>query len=218
MLLVWLVQWMIGLRALGVIGTERQRATWDAILTSPLEGKEIIVAKTWGSLYGLRWLIGAMILAWTAAAVSGEMEISELLYHLAMLAGGGAFMAAAGVGLGLSLRGAHTTRGMAAVVLVWMAAAVVSAVAAWLLSIVAILIGLLAWATWELSSGGKGFATGPTFLSWFLGPSFVALRIGLYFVATAITVLWVASPARPPGRKNGKLEHRPRGAEELEVP
>ena len=112
MLLVWLVQWMIGLKALGLIGTERQRSTWDAILTSPLEGREIIVAKVGGSLFAMRRLAGVLLLAWTASLAVGGMGLSTWLSAPVMLSAGGAFMAAIGVGIGLSLKGVqyHLTR------------------------------------------------------------------------------------------------------------
>ena len=197
-LLLWLAEWMIGLRALGVIGTERQRSTWDAILTSPLDGKEIIVAKSWGSPFALRWLIAAMILAWTAAVLAGGMEISSYLSRLAMLAAGGAFMAAAGVGVGLSLGGAHTTRGMAAIVALWMAAAVISSVLAWLLSIAVFLLGLLVWMTHELATSSSSVrlsSGGPGFLGWVWDAVFLVSRAGLYVGTTGIIILWIAARA-----------------------
>ncbi|MEJ7639818.1 MAG: hypothetical protein WKF75_18065 [Singulisphaera sp.] len=54
-----LIQLGIGLRAAVAISSERERGTWDALLTSPLEGREIVVGKVWGSLHSLRWLFGA---------------------------------------------------------------------------------------------------------------------------------------------------------------
>ncbi len=178
-----------------MIGTERQRSTWDAILASPLEGREIIVAKTWGSLFALRWLLAAMILAWTAAVLAGGMAVPTYLNNLVMLAAGGAFMAAAGVGVGLSLSGAQTTRGMAAIVAVWMAAAVISAVLAWLLSIVVLVLCMLAWATHALttSSSLQGFSATADLSGLVFGVVFVASRVGLYLFATGITILWIAA-------------------------
>src|SRR5262249_22762268 len=35
----WLIEWAVGLRAAVTISSERERETWDAILTSPLEGR-----------------------------------------------------------------------------------------------------------------------------------------------------------------------------------
>jgi hypothetical protein len=127
--------------------------------------------------------------------LAGGMEISSYLYYLAMLAAGGAFMAAAGVGIGLSLSGVHTTRGMALIVLVWMATAVISLVMAALLSVVTLLLSLLFWATYALtlSSSPQTFSAGPTYLDWFWGAAFVALRVGLYLAATAALILWIAS-------------------------
>ena len=38
MFIGFLIQWAIGLRAAVAISSERERGTWDALLTSPLEG------------------------------------------------------------------------------------------------------------------------------------------------------------------------------------
>src|SRR5690606_14562759 len=40
--LCWLIQWSMALRAAGAISSERERAAWDSLLTSPLEGREIV--------------------------------------------------------------------------------------------------------------------------------------------------------------------------------
>ena len=74
----WLLQWAVGLRAAVSIASERERGTWDALLMSPLEPGEIVRAKLFGSLYALRWMVGAMILAWTLAVVVGAVSRSRL--------------------------------------------------------------------------------------------------------------------------------------------
>ena len=67
-----LIQWAVGLRAAVSISSERERGTWDALLTSPLDGREIVRGKLWGSLYALRGLILAAFLAWALAAAAGR--------------------------------------------------------------------------------------------------------------------------------------------------
>src|SRR5262249_15033703 len=64
-LLGWLLQWGIGLRAAVSVASERERGTWDALLMSPLTPSEIAVAKVVGSLYALRYMAIAMLMAWT---------------------------------------------------------------------------------------------------------------------------------------------------------
>lgn len=100
----------IGLRSAVAIASERERGTWDALLTSPLEGSEIILGKLWGSLHALRWLIGSALIAWTIAVALGGLlpgEYAELLVGLATI---GPLTAA--IGVRTSLRAATATRAM----------------------------------------------------------------------------------------------------------
>ena len=146
--LAWFIEWSIGLRASGVVAAERQRHTWDTLLTTPLSGTEIVLAKTWGSLYALRWLLGVTILAWTVAVFSGALPPLEYANLVAMLLASGFFMAA--VGVAVSLASSNPTRGMATTIGLWLAAAIGTAIVAALLSLVFYLALLLAWTTWEL--------------------------------------------------------------------
>ncbi len=70
-LIGWLMQWALGLRAAAAIASERERGTWDLLLTSPLEGRDIVWAKIWGSIYVLRGLIAAVALSWIAGLRAG---------------------------------------------------------------------------------------------------------------------------------------------------
>ena len=112
----WLVQWLIGLRAAVTIASERQRATWDSLLMSPLEGREIVVGKLWGSLYAMRWLVGSVLFAWSLALACEAIDWGMYVYVVFDVLGVGAFMAA--LGLWLSLRSASTTTSMAQAILV----------------------------------------------------------------------------------------------------
>jgi len=113
-----LIQWAIGLRGAVAISSERERGTWDALLTSPLEGSEIIRSKLWGSLHALRWLIGSAVLAWTVSALSGAMMVREYVESLAGLLILGTFLSAAGVRT--SLRAATATRAMGVTIGIWL--------------------------------------------------------------------------------------------------
>ena len=115
-----LIQWAVGLRAAVAISSERERGTWDALLTSPLEGPEIVRAKLWGSLHALRWLFVAAFVAWTIAALGGAMswrDYAESVIGTVIVA---AFMAA--VGVRTSLSAATATRAMAITLGVWLGA------------------------------------------------------------------------------------------------
>ncbi len=88
MFIGFLIQWAIGLRAAVTISSERERGTWDALLTSPLEGTEIVRGKLWGSLYALKWLIGSAVLAWTITFSIGGMfwpEYAEQMIGLVLI-------------------------------------------------------------------------------------------------------------------------------------
>ena len=114
----WLLQWAIGLRAAVSIASERERATWDALLMSPLEPREIVRAKVFGSLYALRWMVAAMILAWTLALVVGAVSIHEYVVWIAGNTVAGALMAAIGVRCSLSLPTA--TKAMTWTIALWL--------------------------------------------------------------------------------------------------
>ena len=106
-LTAWLIQWALGLRAAAAITTERQRGTWDALLVSPLEAREILWAKIYGSIYGLRGLLAALVLAWSAGLICGAMTIGAFIELLAQTLLIGGFMLTAGIAFSLLLRIPH---------------------------------------------------------------------------------------------------------------
>ena len=120
MFIGFLIQCAIGLRAAVTISSERERGTWDALLTSPLEGTEIVRGKLWGSLYALKWLIGSAVLAWTITLALGGMFVPEYAEQMVGLAVIGTFMAA--VGVRTSLRSPTATRSMGVTMAFWLGA------------------------------------------------------------------------------------------------
>lgn len=120
--LCYLVEWAIGLRAAVSISSERERGTWDALLTSPLEGGEILWGKLWGSLHALRWLVMAAFVAWTVAAASGAISVGQAAAWGAQVLFVGAFMAA--VGVRTSLVSPTATRAMSLTIGIWLGALV----------------------------------------------------------------------------------------------
>lgn len=185
----WLIQWATGLRAAGVITGERLRSTWDAILVSPLEGREIIAAKVCGSLYALRYLALAACFAWSAAVVAEAMSIVDCAQFLAMLFAGSAFMAA--VGVAVSMTGASSTRGMAITIGFWMAAAIGTSVLAAIMSaLIMVLVALVAvpFAAANSSTQGQGMFTS---VFWIWGGAYVVVRVALYLSAALLAIGWV---------------------------
>jgi ABC-type transport system involved in multi-copper enzyme maturation permease subunit len=73
-LMAWVLELAVGLRAASAIASERERNTWDLILTSPLRSKEIMFAKLAGSLYALRMLFLIFIIGWVLPVAAGLLD------------------------------------------------------------------------------------------------------------------------------------------------
>lgn len=116
---IGLIQLAIGLRASVGIASERERGSWDAILTSPLDGKEIVAAKLWGCLNALSGLIAAALVSWTLAFVCGAIELTTFLSWVTFLLVVSVYMAA--VGVRTSLETATATRAMSITIGLWLA-------------------------------------------------------------------------------------------------
>ena len=119
-LISFLIQWSIGLRAGVTIASERERGTWDGLLTSPLTGAEIVRGKLWGSLHALRWLIAAALLAWTISWACDAMTTFRFVSALADTICWSALMAATGVAM--SIRTATATKAMGTTLATWLGA------------------------------------------------------------------------------------------------
>jgi hypothetical protein len=177
----WLIQWGVGLRAAVAIASERERGTWDALLTSPLEGREIVRAKLWGSLHALRWLFVATVLAWTVAVASGALSWDD--YAGALIGTGVIATFLAAVGVRTSLAAATATRAMAITIGVWLGARVVVAILAGIGISVAFLLILF---TFALASGGM-FAP-PPWLRPIMNLAWPVMTNGIYLAATLLLV------------------------------
>ncbi len=120
MFMGWLLQWAVGLRAAVSIASERERGSWDALLMSPLEPGEIVRAKLVGSLHALRWMVGALVLAWTLGTVFGAISLGAYIKWIIATALAATLMAAVGVRCSLSLPTA--TKAMTWTIALWIAA------------------------------------------------------------------------------------------------
>ena len=134
----YLIQLSILLRAAVAISSERQRGTWDSLLTSPLQAREIVVGKLCGSLYALRWLILAAIWAWTLVVIFGPMTLKHYIFHLLGIVVIGACMAAIGVRVSLATEAG--TRSMSLAVGLWLGVLALLSVVA----VILIFIGFMA--------------------------------------------------------------------------
>jgi ABC-type transport system involved in multi-copper enzyme maturation permease subunit len=155
-----LMQLAVGLRAAVSISGERERLTWDGLLTSPLEGREIVWGKLWGSLYALRWLLLAILYSWAVALAVGAMEPFDFATTIVGAITGSAFLAAVGIRASLSVQ--TGTSSMGVTMGAWLATLIVFFIAAWLVVLFVALMFLLAWLALTGGSGaGLTAAPGP---------------------------------------------------------
>ena len=179
----WLLQWGMGLRAAVAIASEREQATWDALLVSPLEGREIVRAKILGSLYAMRGLIAAVLIAWTVQLLCGATTASEYWALLVLTLSAAAFMAA--VGVACSLATSSTTRAMALTLAIWLAAAVATSVVAFLMAMVLAIVFIWGWMLYQTLFGtAAGFAgVGGLTAPMSLVTCWIILRVSIYAVS-----------------------------------
>jgi hypothetical protein len=143
MLLGWLIQWGMGLRAAVSIASERERATWDALLMSPLEPAELLSAKLYGALFALRWLIGAILLAWILGVAIGAVTPGTALVWVGSTAVAGLFMAALGIRCSIALPTA--TRAMTWTIALWLISLAGVAATAFLILGLCVMLLILIW-------------------------------------------------------------------------
>jgi ABC-type transport system involved in multi-copper enzyme maturation permease subunit len=178
----WLLQWAIGLRAAVSIASERERGTWDALLMSPLQPREIVPAKVLGSVHALRWMAAAMVIAWTVAVVVGAIPVHSYIVWIVGNTMSGALMAAIGVRASLSLPTA--TKAMAWTISMWLVSEV--AVAMFALTLIA-LAWMIVFASWS-AAVSYGYIV-PSSTPWIIGLSW---ETGWPLTTNLVTALFTA--------------------------
>lgn len=181
--LSWLLQWAVGLRSAVAIASERERDTWDVLLSTPLEGRDIVWAKLAGSLYALRGMFAVAAICWSVALLCEAIDPRDFWRLLAATAVVGTFMAAVGVLCSVSL--ATATRAMTVTLAVWLAAAVAIGATAGFIYVVVILVVFLAW--FMATGMGWVFAGPPPGLG--LPGFWEVTRLALYALA-AVLIGW----------------------------
>lgn len=184
----WLLQWSLGLRAAVSIASERERSTWDALLTSPLEGREIVSAKFYGNLYALRAYLAMVFISWTLAVVCGAMAPMEYASLVANTLGAGAYMVA--IGLWASLANSSATVAMTLTLVGWLIGVGVLAIAAAILVLVLMLMGTLLYlATSRFNPALMQQVANVGFGSWFsLG--YTVVRPLLYLATAGLIAIY----------------------------
>jgi ABC-type transport system involved in multi-copper enzyme maturation permease subunit len=98
----------VALRAAGAFSKEREQRTWDSLLTTPLELREIFWAKAWGSVLSVRWGWCFLAAVWLLGTLTlGLHPLAVLLLAMAWLIHASLV---AGVGLWASLASRTTLR------------------------------------------------------------------------------------------------------------
>ena len=191
--------WAVGLRAAVAVAMERERDTWDALLTSPLTGREIVLGKLVGSLHSLRWLALATLFAWSTALVLGAIRPIEYAYDIAWTLVVSTTMAAVGVRISLST--ATATTAMALTIGAWLSGAIAVAI----VSGVLLGIGALSFVVLWLLADAMALWSRPA--PWFpIGGSlsFALVQLAIYLgIAAAIVVETWARFDRLTGRVDG---------------
>jgi hypothetical protein len=164
--LAWPVYLSLLLTSSAAFAGERERATWDAVLTSPLEGREIVLGKMAGALWDVRWWLVALALycvlvflqgiyqqhtVW--GAVTSEMPIplrilrSFGLMITGMVGGSPGLVGLAsellfvlGVGLHTSIRSSTSGKSLAMALLIWIGSSVVFWIAAYIFIAIAAVV------------------------------------------------------------------------------
>jgi ABC-type transport system involved in multi-copper enzyme maturation permease subunit len=186
-LVAYLIELSIALRAAVAITSERERSTWDGLLTSPLEAREIVLAKLCGSFYALRWLILAALWAWILALLFEAMTIKTFGILLLEVVVIGTCMSA--IGVRISMAALTGTRAMSIAVGLWL----VALCSFWLFAL--ILVGTLALAIQMFWWSFYGFIPPPGLASPFawvpisFSDAWTATMLGLYVVLSVLVVI-----------------------------
>lgn len=99
---------MLGARAAATITTEKEQETWQALVSSPLEGKEIIAAKIWGSIYSMRAVLALLLIVWVPTFFDEPTMMIGFMFSLVAIFAVAWF--ASSLGVLLSLRSGSSNR------------------------------------------------------------------------------------------------------------
>ena len=178
-----LLQWALGARAALSVAAERERGTWEGLLVSPLEGRQIVWAKIASSAYALRWLMAGAAIWWSACWTCGAMDTADYVGTLANTASGCVLMVSVGVWSAIAVAGVN--RALALTAGVWLAGLAVFRVVSALLGVLAMAVYVVAVA---LTKGSFVTSSGQ--------PAFSPAALALVYKVTATAceaALWVAA-------------------------
>lgn len=103
---------LLAARGATSITIEKERDTWTALLGTPLEPAEIILAKFWATLYSGRWALPLLGFLWLLGAIAYPYSLIGLPLVLVTIAILASFFSA--LGIAFSLRCSNSTRSLGA--------------------------------------------------------------------------------------------------------
>ncbi|QDU55391.1 ABC transporter permease subunit [Aeoliella mucimassa] len=105
---------LMGLRAASLITNEKEHDSWLSLISTPLTGSDIILAKALGNFYAFRWLAAPLALVWfLQLTLSPEFMLAIPFHVLAVLTTG---LFATSVGLAYSLKFKGSLRSIGATI------------------------------------------------------------------------------------------------------
>jgi hypothetical protein len=140
-------------------------------------------AKIAGSIYGLRGLLAAVVLAWVVGLLCGALGAGAFAELLAQTLVIGGFMVA--IGVAFSLHCESSTRAMTGTILSWLAEACVFAMLAGILTLMALLV----WFIWSLLHTGLAAAPAPA--TWWPSVLFQCVRLAFYGLAALLIAVYI---------------------------
>lgn len=96
----------VAARACNSVTSERDRNTLESLLATPLEVREILFAKWCGSLYGVRFLVGVLVVLWVAGLISGGLHWLAIMPTALVVIVLSCFCASLGLYFGIRIRNA----------------------------------------------------------------------------------------------------------------
>jgi ABC-type transport system involved in multi-copper enzyme maturation permease subunit len=105
---------MVSVRAAASVTAERERHTWDVLISTPIEPWQIIHGKVAGSLFVMRWFVLLLATLWVIGGIGRSIWLAAFPVLLAEILLFGTFAALVGISYSMALR--TSLRAMAATV------------------------------------------------------------------------------------------------------
>jgi len=107
---------MLLVRSASAVTVEKERGSWDLLLCTPMEPREIVLGKTLGNLASMWPALGLMLLIWSFALLVDPTTAIPALFTLLSLVAIGLFAAALGVAVSLRCKSTLWAMGLSAAI------------------------------------------------------------------------------------------------------